>query len=223
MFTTSIETSQFPKLWKFARVTPILKGGYRSNKSNYCPISILPVISRLFENRIADHLHQYMNENNMFSSNQSGFRCLHSTLTCLLKNTDGRYIELDLGKLVGLVFIDNKKAFDTVDHNILRQKLNYYDMQQSELLWFQPYLSNQEQFCRVNGTDSEINSINIGIPQGSCLGPLLFIIYINDLHQAVLDSTVSMSADDTSLCYQSFDINKLNEVIDNDLEKLQNG
>ena len=162
-----------------------------------------------------------MNENNMFSSNQSGFQRLHSTLTCLLKNTDDCYSGLDLGKLVVLVFIDRNKAFDTVDHDILCQKLNYYGIQQRELLWFQSYLSNRQHFCRVNGIDSEINSINIGIPQGSCLGPLLFITYINDLPQAVLDSNVSMYADDTSFCYQSLDINKLNEVINNDLEKLQ--
>ena len=161
-----------------------------------------------------------MNENNM-SSNQSGFRRLHSTLTCLLKNTDDWYSGLDLGKLVGLVFIDFKKACDTVDHDILCQKLNYYGIQQRELIWFQSYLSNLEQFCTVNGIDSEINSINIGIPQGSCLGPLLFIICINDLPQAVLDSNVSMYADGTSLCYQSLDMNKLNEVINNDLGKLQ--
>ena len=140
-----------------------------------------------------------MNENNMYSSNQSGFRRLHSTLTCLLKSTDDWYSGLDLGKLVGLVVIDLKKAFD---HDILCHKLSYYGIQQRELLWFQSYLSNREQFCIVNGIDSEINSINIGIPQGSCLGPLLFIIYINDLPQAVLDSNVSMYADDTSLCYQ---------------------
>ena len=221
MFNTSIETSQFPNLWKLARITPIFKGGDRSDRSNYRPISILPVISRLFEKLIADQLYQYMNENDMFSSNQSGFRRLHSTLTCLLKNTDDWYSGLDLGKLVGLVFIDLKKAFDTVNHDILCHKLSYYGIQQRELLWFQSYLSNREQFCRVNRIDSEINSINIGIPQGSCLGPLLFIIYINDLPQAVLDSNVSMYADGTSLCYQSLDINKLNEVINNDLEKLQ--
>ena len=151
MFNTSIETSQFPNLWKLARITPIFKGGDRSDKSNYRPISILPVISRLFEKLIADQLYQYMNENDMFSSNQSGFRRLHSTLTCLLKNTDDWYSGLDLGKLVGLVFIDLKKAFDTVNHDILCHKLSYYGIQQRELLWFQSYLSNKEQFCRVNG------------------------------------------------------------------------
>ena len=88
MFNTSIETSLFPKCWKLARINPIFKGGDKSEKSNYRPISILPVISRLFGKLIADQSCRYMNENNMFSSNQSGFRHLHSALTCLLKNTD---------------------------------------------------------------------------------------------------------------------------------------
>ena len=140
-----------------------------------------------------------MNENNMFSSSQSGFWRCHSTLTCLLKTTDDWYSGLDLGNLVGLVFIGLKKAFDTVDHDILCQKLNYYAIHQRELLCFQSYLSDRQQICRVNGIDSEINGINIGISQGSCLGTLLFIIYISDLPQAILDSNVSMYADDTSL------------------------
>ena len=110
MFNASIATSLIPKFWNLARVTPIFKGGDKSDKSNYRPISILPVISRLFEKLTADQLYRYMNENNMFSSNQSGFRRLHSTLTCLLKNTDDWYSGLDLSKLVGLVFIDLKKV-----------------------------------------------------------------------------------------------------------------
>ena len=116
MFNTSIETSRFPKFWKLARVNPIFKGGDRSDKSNYCPLSMLSVISRDFEKLIADQLYQHMNENNIFLSDQSGYRRLHSTLTCLLKSTDDWYSELELGKLVGLVFIDLKKAFDTVGY-----------------------------------------------------------------------------------------------------------
>ena len=99
-----------------------------------------------------------------------------STVTCLLKNTDDWYNGMDLGKLVGLVFIDLKKAFNTADHNILCKKLELYGVQQRELSWFKSYLSNRKQFCRVNGVDSKIGDIEVGAPQGSCLGPLLFLI-----------------------------------------------
>ena len=220
LFNTAIETGQFPDSSKVARVTPIFKDGEKTNKSNYRPISVLPVISRLFEKLVTDQLYKHMNENGQFSNDQSGFLRLCSTVTCLLKNTDDWYNGLDLGKLVGLVFIDLKKAFDTVDHKILCKKLELYGVQNRELSWFESYLTNRKQFCRVNGVDSEIGDIEVGVPQGSCLGPLLFLIYINDLPQAVQDSTVSMYTDDTSLCYQSSDITQLNEAINGDLKQL---
>ena len=98
----------------------------------------------------------------MFSGDQSGFLCLFSTVTCLLKNTDDWYNGLDLGWFVGLVFIDPKKAFDTVDHEILCQKLAHYGIHHRELSWFKSYLSGRKQFCRVNGIDSEIGDLETG-------------------------------------------------------------
>ena len=123
---------------------------------------------------------------------------------------------------MGLVFIDLKKAFDTVNHDILCQKLEYYGIQQQQqLAWFKSYLSNRKQFTRVNGVDSTVEEINVGVPQGSCLGPLLFLIYINDLPQAVQKSSMSMYADDTSLCHQSSDIAQLNKAINSDLAQVE--
>ena len=121
---------------------------------------------------------------------------------------------MDLGQLVGLVFIDLKKPFDTVDHEILCEKLQIYGVQQRELSWFKSYLSMRKQFCRVNGACSGLENVEVGVPQGSCLGPLLFLIYINDLPLAVRGSTVSMYADDTSLCHQAMNMTQL---INNDL------
>ena len=111
-----------------------------------------------------------MKENNLFCPDQSGFMRLYSTLTCLLKNTDDWYSSLDLGQPVVLVFIDLTKAVDTVDHKTLCEKVQFYGVQGRELSWFRSYLSNHKQFCRVNGVASDIQDVEVGVPQGSCLG-----------------------------------------------------
>ena len=220
IFNTSLETSQFPDPWKIARVSPIFKDGDKTEKSNYRPISVLPVVSRLFEKLVFSQLYQYLNDNCFINSNQSGFRELHSTATCLLKNTDDWYNGLDTGNLAGMVFVDLKKAFDTVDHQILCRKLESYGVLHRELAWFGSYLSNRVQYCRVNGVDSQIENIDIGVAQGSCLGPLLFLVYINDLPRSVKNSTISRYADDTSLCFKSKDLSRLNEALNEDLSRL---
>ena len=129
---------------------------------------------------------------------------------------------MDLGKLTGVVFIDLRKTFDTVDHDILCQKLEYYGIQDRGLAWFRSYLSNRKQYTRVNGVDSSIQELRIGVPQGSCLGPLLFLIYINDLPRALKISRMSMFAGDTCLYHQSSDISLLNEAIYEDLTYVDN-
>ena len=112
-----------------SRVTPIFKDGDKSVEKNYRPISVLPVVSRLFDKLVYNQLYQYLNENNLLASSQSGFRALHSTITALLKCIDDWYSGLDQGKYVGAVFIDLRKAFDTVDHDILLQKRELYGIQ----------------------------------------------------------------------------------------------
>ena len=216
----SISQCKFPASWKIARVTPIFKDGDKSAKENYRPISVLPVISRLFEKVIYNQLYRYLNSNGFLSTNQSGFRALHSTLTTLLKNTDDWYSGMDLGKYVGTVFVNLKKAFDTVDHNVLLQKLNHYGVQELDLQWFESYLSNRKQFTRIDGVDSSIQNINTGVPQGSCLGPLLFLVYINDLPYSVKNAKVSIYADDTSLALQSENISQLTAALNDDLRNL---
>ena len=122
---------------------------------------------------------------------------------------------------MGIVFIDLKQSFDTVYHSTLYKKLDCCGIRYRELAWFKSYLSSRKQFSRINGVDSEIDNIEVGVPQGSCLGTLLFLISINDLPLALQASKVTMYADDTSLCYQSKDMARLNETITNDLCRLE--
>ena len=220
LFNRSISQCKFPATWKIARVTPIFKDGDKSAKENYRPISVLPVISRLFEKIVYNQLYKYLNNLELLSTNQSGFRAVHSTLTALLKNTDDWYRGMDLGKYVGTVFVDLKKAFDTVDHNILLQKLDYYGVQELDLKWFESYLSNRKQFTSIDSADSSIQNIHIGVHQCSCLGPLLFLIYINDLPYSVKNTKVSMYADDTNLALKSKNISQLTEALNDDLRNL---
>ena len=136
-------------------------------------------MSRLFEKLIYDQLYQYLNKHKYLVSHQPGFHSLHSVVTCLLKGTSDWYIDIDSGRYTAMIFIDLKKAFDTVDHQILLDKLTGITGHARK--WFSSYLDNRKQYCRVNGTTSSIENIDIGAPQGSCLGPLLFLLYINDL------------------------------------------
>ena len=161
LFNTSRETSQFSDPWKIIRVLPILKDGDKTEKSNYRTISVLPVVSRLFGKVVFNQLYRYLNDNYFLNSNQSGFRELHSTVTCLLKITDDWYNVMDTGNLAGMVFVDLKKAFDTVDHLILCRKLESYGVLQRELAWIGFHLSNRVQCCKVNGVDKQTENIEI--------------------------------------------------------------
>ena len=199
----------FPELWTTARVTPIFKEGDKGEPSNYRPISVLPVLAGRLEKLIFNQLYKYLNDSNLLSQEQSGFRALHSTVSCLLKCTDDWNSAFDNSEMVGATFIELRKAFDTVDHSLLCGKLERYGARNDKLRWFVSYFAGRKQFCRVNGTDSQVNAVNIGVPQGSCLGPLLFFVYINDLPKVIENCTVAMYADDTDLYYRGASLAQL--------------
>ena len=221
IFNFSIFSASFPDSWKIARVAPIYKGGKPDNRSNYRPISVLPVVSRLFEKLIYDQLYQYLDEHKHPVSHQSGFRSLHSVVTCLLKGTSDWYIDIDNGRYTAMIFIDLKKAFDTVDHQILLDKMQFYGITGRAHKWFSSYLDNWKQYCRVNGATSSIENIDIGVPQGSCLGPLLLLLYINDLPFALKKAKATMYADDTAISYSSDKSEELDLVINEELSCIE--
>ena len=221
IFNCSLLNGTFPDSWKVARVAPIFKEGSADELSNYRPISVLPVLSRLFEKLVYNQLYNYLNEYQFIYRHQSGFRSFHSVVTCLLSNTNDWYFNLDEGKCTGIVFVDLKKAFDTVDHEILISKLSHYGVKNTELKWFCSYLSNRRQCCKVNGESSNFEYIRCGVPQGSCLGPLLFLLYINDMPYALKYSKTTMYADDTSLAYSAKSVSDISNVMNYELESLR--
>ena len=175
----------------------------------------------MFEKIVYEQLYNFLsNEDIMISTHQSGFRSLHSTVTVLLEATDNWAFNIDRGNVNAVVFHDFKKAFDTVDHNILLTKMNLYRIQGIALDWFRSYLTNRTQRCLVNGSLSRICSLKCGVPQGTILGPLLFLIYINDLPNCLTSCQPRMYADDTHITYADVDVNSIQLNLNHDLGNL---
>ena len=217
IFIQSIITETFPEEWKEARVSPLYKNGAKNDPSNYRPISVVPTVSKIYEKIIYDQLYDYLNTYNLLTHCQSGFRSFHSTLTALLEATNDWSVNIDNGMLNGVVFIDLKKAFDTIDHEILLLKLSNYGVDSTSLKLFESYLTNRSQKCKVNGELSNSSPLTCGIPQGSSLGPLLFLIYINDLPNCLDMAQPRMFADDTSVSYASDSLDEIQNVINSEL------
>ena len=182
----------FPDDLKMAKVTPAFKGGDRDGLSNYRPISVLPTVARTFEKLVYDQMYAYFLNNDLLGDGQFGFRSLYSTAWTLSKVTNTWLLNLDSGRMSFVVLLDIPKAFDTVDHQILLDKLGCYGVSGDHLVFFASYLKNCQQCCNVNGKLSSIKRIRCGVPQGSILGPLLFIIYMNDLQLAVKEADITM-------------------------------
>ena len=140
----------------------------------------MPTISKIFERHIAEQIHRYFKDTNIIHKTQSGFRKDHSCHTALIRMIDSWITDIDSGKFVGTVFLDLRKAFDLVDHEILIHKLKLYHFSKKSLALFSSYLSNRQQSVIVKNAKSETLIMKSGVPQGSILGPLLFLLYIND-------------------------------------------
>ena len=215
----SLYTSIFPSDWKLAKVTPIYKEGDKSDVSNYRPISVLCIISKILERAVHDQLYSYLSKQGILHPSQSGFRSNHSTTTTLLDTSDYILKNMNDRKLTGAIFLDLKKAFDTINHSLLINKLKQCGISGSCLKWFISYLSNRSQAVNISSTMSDFKDVNIGIPQGSILGPLLFIIFVNSLPNSVNCKTI-MYADDTTLICSSNDAATLQAELNGNLSNV---
>ena len=161
-------------------MTPIFKEGNKADCGNYRPISVISAVAKLFEKLVYRQLSSFLRLNGILVKQQSGFR-QHSTETALLSSTNEWLFNMDRSLLSGVLFLDLKKAFDTVDHHILLSKLELCSIKGTSVKWFESYLSGRNQICSVNSRISSVKLLKCGVPQGSNLGPILFLLYVNDL------------------------------------------
>ena len=210
IFNNAILQGVYPDAMKIAKVIALFKGGIKSNLNNYRPISLLSQFDKIFEKILCKRFVAFLEQKQILFCHQYGFRKLYSTAMALIEITDNIKRLLDERNCVIGIFIDFKKAFDTVDHEIMLRKLDCYDIRGHANMFFRSYLINRCQFTVANGVQSGIGFVKCGVPQGSVLGPLFFLLNINDIYRAVGCNAVRLFADDTSLL--SYGLN-LNDVI----------
>ena len=221
LFQLSLEKGVFPDDLKIVKVTPIYKAGDNSDISNYRPISVLPCFSKILERLMYNRLYKYLKENILYEK-QFGFQCGHSTNDAIVQLVDKIFDSFEKEQFTLGVFIDLSKAFDTVDHSILLKKLKFYGITDKNLAWFESYLSNRKQYIEIGeNSKTDLKYVTCGVPQESILGPLLFLVYVNDLPNASRLLDPIMFADDTNLFFNHKDIKHLFTVVNNKLVNIK--
>ncbi len=220
LFKASIEHKSLPTDWKNATVSAIHKKGSRKQPSNYRPVSLTCISCKVLESIVRDSIIDHMKENNLFSDSQFGFIGGRSTVLQLLKVLDSWTTTLDNKGYIDCIYLDFMKAFDKVPHNRLISKLKAYGIGENIIEWIKAFLSDRYQSVAVNGTYSNPVEVTSGIPQGSVLGPLLFVIYINDMPDNI-NSDIYLFADDTKIFNNTSQIENV-KTIQEDLNKLNN-
>ena len=219
IFQKCIDTGKFPDCWKLANVQPVYKKNDRQLKSNYRPISLLPLCGKIFEKIIFDQVYTFLDKNRLISTMQSGFRPGDSCIYQLISITSDIYRNFEKSDETRAVFLDISKAFDKVWHEGLIHKLKSNGISGNLLLFFENYLFNRHQRVTLNGSESTWESISAGVPQGSVLGPLLFLIYINDLTENI-KSQMRLFADDSFIYTPVTDVQVTHEQLVADLETI---
>ena len=212
IYNLSISTGTVPAQMKLAKVIPVYKKGDRCSPGNYRPISMLSVFDKMLEKLMYKRLISFLEKHDILNKHQFGFRTGHSTTHALVEVMDELYANLDVGNFALGVFLDLQKAFDTMLHDLLLDKMHHYGIRGLAHSWFQSYLSNRTQCVSLNGVVSEPRHIRHGVPQGSVLGPLLFLLFINDITNIDPRLKIKLFADDTNIFF--YDANLPNLIID---------
>ena len=201
------------------KLKPLFKKGSKTNPSNYRPISLLPLISKVIEKLIHEQTSTFLSKNEILYNYQSGFRKNHSTDSFLTFLCDKILNGFDEGLMTGMILIDLQKVFDTIVHDILLQKLNAMSFSNHTIGWFKSYLSNRLFKVHLENCYSDSSSITCGVPRGSILGPLLFLIYVNDMPQAV-NSNLFLYADDSCLVFLEKDVIEIERQLNRDFKNI---
>ena len=196
------------------------KGGQKNQINNFRPISLLPLPGKLIEKIVHKRITTYLNINNILNVNQNGFRANHSTQDTVAKFTDDIALNINNNKCTLATFIDFRKAFDTVNHNILLQRIESIGIKNNVLHWLRSYLHNRKQVVVANGYTSNQGTVTCGVPQGSTLGPLLFLLYINNINKNFIHSKIKLFADDTVLYTSSTIVDDAKDQLQTDLDIL---
>ena len=217
LINLSFSNGTFPSLLKVACITPIFKEGDPTDVTNYRPISVLSYLSKIVERCIATRLISFLDKHNIISTSQYGFQRNKSTTDALTDLFEKIYDNLDNKQHTLAIYLDFRKAFDTVNHPILIRKLNTIGIRGIALNWFSSYLKDRKHCVKINDTKSDLKTCNIRVPQGSILGPILFLIYINDLPQLNAMMKTILYADDTTLLFTGNNITEVTNFVNNKL------
>ena len=221
LINQSMDQCVFPDSLKLAKIIPVHKRGDWRTPSHFRPISILPYLSKIFEKIVYNRLIDHFSINNILTPLQFGFRKNVSTLDAIVHFTELIYNSLNNKESCLNILIDFSKAFDTVNHEILLRKLECYGVRGSALLWVASYLKDRRQFLSIGGKVSETKTTNISIPQGSILGPLFFLVYVNCLPNVSQIFRPTMFADDCTLSVVGKNISEMITICNGELSNFQ--
>ena len=220
LFRCSLDTGELPSEWKIANITPIYKKGRKADPNNYRPVSLTSAVCKMMERLVRDELENHLEKQGLLSPSQHGFRKGRSCCTQLLEVIHDWADILEESKPIDVIYLDYRKAFDSVPYERLLVKLHAHGIRGKVLQWIRNFLKDREQRVVINGVPSNAAFVTSGIPQGSVLGPILFLIYVNDLPE-IVTSTVKLFADDTKI-YRKIQNTHDSEELQRDLDKLMN-